>query len=212
MWGSLERTVAYVTNLSSSHVGVLYVENNLASTTRMFQFWHLCDISLRSAVCTLLQTNLRRRPSIRQEQGTDNTGGARIVQSTPAATRSPPLYQSTESTTSGPPMRNSLLTPPDCSGNNPQFSRPAWGMGGGVNEGESGTNKILWQHASDWGSNMPQLLQIEDVKTWYWSKKMCQNGAPQTPYPVLGFKTLEQRTTVAVPRVLNVISHSSYFL
>ena len=21
---------------------------------------------------------------------------------------------------------------------------------------------------------------------------MCQNGAPQTPYPVLGFKTLEQ--------------------
>jgi hypothetical protein len=34
--GSLERTVAYVTNLSSSHVGVLYVENNLASTTRMF--------------------------------------------------------------------------------------------------------------------------------------------------------------------------------
>jgi hypothetical protein len=36
MWGSLERTVAYVTNLSSSHVGVLYVENNLASTTRMF--------------------------------------------------------------------------------------------------------------------------------------------------------------------------------
>jgi hypothetical protein len=35
MWGSLERTVAYVTNLSSSHVGVLYVENNLASALRV---------------------------------------------------------------------------------------------------------------------------------------------------------------------------------
>ena len=28
---------------------------------------------------------------------------------------------------------------------------------------------------------------------------MCQNGAPQTPYPVLGFKTLEQKVSPQTP-------------